>query len=696
MQKIFTQPSGPVAKDGNKQAIARIFGLKKSDVGYLNTDTPVDGYTVLYDPSSQLCWYSGNASGTPVSWTNLSLLVTGRDLRELSLVTTKGTFTLKPAAPITTKVNEETGFSVIGQVNSFAELRNITPEYAGQRILLASWNKNVTPYMQSSFGGGEFIAVSGSATDDGGFIAKVSDGWYWKRVKDSNKATVLDFGAVPDGSTDSMPAAVAMHNWSQSNNALIGIRFPSGTFAVSSHDFTGSQIWNFRLVGSASEFGYFAATTLKLIGDADSVAFNVKSRYMEVCNFTIQNGLNKDNVSRAFYKNTITAGQYNRIKCIYADTLYGKCFDLQDTLDTKIDQLYGQYCTKNIVSTIMSGDPSGSWDHSTAIELSNVNIQHHSATSADDCALFMPRCTQSIMHNVWIEHSSYPGNISEGSWTIDNLCMEGNSQPMYGQWLRVVNSVTDYQGDNSYIDFNSGEIGDYNGVTRPSWVTSLNEAGTVQIQTTGISVDGYLSYKFHTSMYRISNNSGNSVWYRLGVITQPVTGDMARITMIGSRGWDASIQNPTANSSSFGGGAAYIDVQSTDDVNKPSVSWYGEGSCPIYDVKFQRLYNNDYAIYVQLGPWIASCGIYMDISGQGRNQAGVPTKFISDLSVVSDINSVSNIQPSYSNFVIGNGSYGFGMNITTGQLTFTGPDASVDKIPIMVNGNLKYLAFTSS
>ena len=599
-------------------------------------------------------------------------------------------------ATIRSEIASSGGFSNIGQVRSFAALRLLTPEYAGQRILLSAWNEDITPYGQSSFGGGEFVSVSGSAVDDGGFIAKVSDTWYWKRVKNEGDATVLDFGAIPNGETDSITAAVSMFNWSQSNNNLIGIVYPAGSFAVSSYDFSVNQIWNFRLVGSPSEFGYFASTTLNLIGDEGSVAFKVKARYMDVGNFTIRNGLSKDTVSRGFYKNTITAGQYNRIKCIYADTLYGKVFDMQDTLDTKIDQLYSQYCTKNILSVIMSGDSNGSWDHSTAIELSNVNIQHHAATSEDDCALFMPRCTQSIMRNVWIERSSYPGNISEGSWTINTLCMEDNSQPMYGQWLRVVNSVTDYQGTNSGIDFDAGEIGDYNGVTRPDWVTSRSEQGKVLIETSGVSIDGYLAYKFNNSLYRMSNATGSPSWVRLGIFDQSNTGDSARLTLIGCRGWDASVQNPTANSSNFGGGVAYIDVQSTDSMDKNSISWYGEGSVPIYDVKFERTYLNQYIIYIQLAPWVGSCALFFEISGTGRNQQGTPTTFVPDLSTISDITTVDNIQSAFSNVVFGNGTYGFGMNVTTGQLTFTGPDAALTKIPIIINGNQKYIAVTDS
>lgn len=61
-------------------------------------------------------------------------------------------------------LSSNTGFALIGQVESFAALRNINPVYAGQRILLKSY------YEGGTTGGGEFEAVYGSAVDDAGHI----------------------------------------------------------------------------------------------------------------------------------------------------------------------------------------------------------------------------------------------------------------------------------------------------------------------------------------------------------------------------------------------------------------------------------------------------------------------------------------------------------------------------------------------
>lgn len=86
MNKMFTQPSGPVAKQVNKQSIARVNGIKQSEVGILSTTAPIDSYIILFDSITQTSWFRGTATGTPLSWGIANEL--------LDLVTTDGTFSL--------------------------------------------------------------------------------------------------------------------------------------------------------------------------------------------------------------------------------------------------------------------------------------------------------------------------------------------------------------------------------------------------------------------------------------------------------------------------------------------------------------------------------------------------------------------------------------------------------------------------
>lgn len=115
------------------------------------------------------------------------------------------------------------GFKLIGQAPSYAALKAITPDFAGQRILLASY------YTNGSTGGGEFVAVSGTATDDGGTVCVPagSTTWYWKRVSLSD-FNISWFGAVGDSSTDNTTAIQSAMD-AASSYGIATVRFPAST-----------------------------------------------------------------------------------------------------------------------------------------------------------------------------------------------------------------------------------------------------------------------------------------------------------------------------------------------------------------------------------------------------------------------------------------------------------------------------------
>jgi len=182
----ITQPKGMVSKETNKEAIARVFSLRKRQVGYLSTTNVVDSYTVLYDESTQTCWYRGTATGTPTSWT-----ISGNSM---SLVTTTGTYNLNKAVAITSSIlSSPQGFSYVGQVDTFDALRTLTPLFDGAVVILKSY------YSGGKTGGGKFIGKLGTGVDDGGFTA-AGTGFYWERI-DFKEVNLLDFGVYLQAGT---------------------------------------------------------------------------------------------------------------------------------------------------------------------------------------------------------------------------------------------------------------------------------------------------------------------------------------------------------------------------------------------------------------------------------------------------------------------------------------------------------------
>lgn len=60
MNTQFSQPKGSTGKETNKDSIARVLNLKKSEVAYVSVGQPLDGYRVLYDKASNSSYWLPN------------------------------------------------------------------------------------------------------------------------------------------------------------------------------------------------------------------------------------------------------------------------------------------------------------------------------------------------------------------------------------------------------------------------------------------------------------------------------------------------------------------------------------------------------------------------------------------------------------------------------------------------------------
>lgn len=127
MNKMFTQPTGPVAKQVNKQTIARILGIKANEIAYLSAGLIVDSYKILYDSTTQTCWYKGEALGSVTAWDILD--------NTLDLTTSSGSFTLK-LFNIVTNLAEANGLSMLGQCADLTALRLLKFTELNQQVFL--------------------------------------------------------------------------------------------------------------------------------------------------------------------------------------------------------------------------------------------------------------------------------------------------------------------------------------------------------------------------------------------------------------------------------------------------------------------------------------------------------------------------------------------------------------------------------
>lgn len=609
------------------------------------------------------------------------------------------------------------GFSKIGQVASFAALRLLSPTEAGQRVLLSSWNEDITPYGQASFGGGQFVAVSGSATDDGGFIAKVSDSWYWQRVKDVTEATIQDFGGIPDGSTLVDDALVRMFVWAygstdQSNADTLEttvkanqgiVRFGAGQYAIGNVDLTPyGRKQGVKFYGDlTSDYKNIKTTLYTTTGSGYAItAYFLQS---EFAGFNVIGQYNTSTTdSCGFFDNQYAgAPQTFRARAFHTQYLGGYLFNLVDTQDTEITQIYIDNGQGGLVYAKWSGNTSGAWDHTTAVALRDCSIWNVKNNSV----IFLPRCHQAEMNNVWISNCDKPGNISQGDWNFSGVFqLEGNGEAFKAQIAHIAGFQPGTQGDYG-IDYTTGSdeipsswddnsmgVPDY--VTDPSW-----EMGRTYITPTGLEVYyGSVQTNYYASRNSIRNDGADALWYYIGDLYIPSIGQSCLVEVFGTGGYnDASSSNPLMHTydSGFGGGSAEIHVQNKDG-SKLQVSWYGVNSTPVTAVKYTG--NGQYiSLYAQVAAYSPSQSVFVKTDAPARTDAGLHFKFDYNGKEI-DISTVSSTKDASCRFMIGNGaSGGFGIDMDNGSLvagvTLTAPSETTTMstgIPIYIGGT-KYI-----
>lgn len=113
MNNQFTQPKNGVSKETNKEAIARIYGVLKSEVEYLEIGAPITGLSIVYEKETQSTWMNDTATGTIISWSIVG--------PTLSVDTSVGSFMLHPAKVVTTKslADPVEGDSLVGVIQPY-------------------------------------------------------------------------------------------------------------------------------------------------------------------------------------------------------------------------------------------------------------------------------------------------------------------------------------------------------------------------------------------------------------------------------------------------------------------------------------------------------------------------------------------------------------------------------------------------
>jgi amylovoran biosynthesis protein AmsF len=567
------------------------------------------------------------------------------------------------------------GKTHVTTVATISDLRSLEPTEDGQIAVVMEYNSG------TKTGGGVFIYDDSdkSTPDDFGVNIITTKGARWKRnIGNYRDLTVLDFGAINGGTTDSAEAVMRMWNWSQKYHPNIGIQFPAGKFLLSKFDIASKEVARFRVAGDIVTFGYSSATTLVSDHKNGEFMFNVNARYTEITSLIV-NGEStaaaKNN--KGFFKNIIEAGQFIRVSNMMFNNLGGKGLSLLDTLDCKIDQWYARDCTDSVIYGTWTNNPQGKWDHITAIELSNFNIQR----SKEKPAIDLQRATQSFIWNGWIEHSEFPGNLSNGAWSFRGLNIETCDNPMECHYTRLINSQFNVQGGNG-LDFSES------GETWPA--ISEYEEGNVNIESHGIKINGSLSYDYLSSSDKMDNRSDKEKWFYVGELAPSQNTVQTKIRIMGSGAYNSQSETQSGYSARTPEGSAEIYLQKINDTSFIG-SWTGQGSVPVTRVLMQPgSASRKIKIYVKVAVYTGFCTAFIETNDYDRFSKGVRFMFEKAYTPVTDEAAVKALDEAADNCFhqhwSGKAGVGFGFNNDNTLLLKSSEVAAAD-----LGTSLKYL-----
>ncbi|QOI66388.1 hypothetical protein [Erwinia phage FBB1] len=605
------------------------------------------------------------------------------------------------------------GLSLIGTVSNFDTLRTLIPVYDGARVMVRSY------YSGKGKGGGIFVGHTGTQIDDGGFIAAGS-GFYWVREDlNLNNLTVLEFGAYADGVNDDQPAVKRMYEFTlskyarllsgatQSGNTLSGgrsiqlpVRFATGTYLIKPGVYTtyGNKVPDGASDAGQNPSGYYAAGDFKLEGPftqsgrqasvriisdkTDSHVFLINHRRLTVHGIvwdgqqtvaqdettkmikganTITDTVNLVSNKQPFLKNQCPAGQYANITSVQINNTGGVGFDLQDTLDTTIAQIFSSKPALPAIQVTWS-DPNnqfyGKWDHSTAIKLMDCNFQNFMTVG-----VWIPRCAQSLMENAWFEHGYCPFDINNGQWIMNTVCIEDcakNGIAWNSKFVLTNESVptgNKVDGDSgpSSADWGSFKTNpDGSDVT--AWINGY-EVGYAVIQTHGTYLNQPLRYKWLSGIIRGTNNVNSNLWVNIGSLQTPAVGGVWEFEVIAS-GYLSAGTTPLSVTGDRSTGKTIITVQRGSG-SSPKVMYYHQGMSAVKAVKYTPQYNDGIQnLWVQLDTYTGEYSITAKSTGVTRRESGQPSLFT--LSGATQTGTPSGTTDAIARFSLHNGRAGVG------------------------------------
>ena len=532
--------------------------------------------------------------------------------------------------------------------DSFEELRNTRPSATGEVVYLTS---HVAGLYQ---GGGQFVGTLASGTNDYGMIASNGTAFHWDRmIDDLETLNVLHFGAYHDGIHDDHDAVVNMINWSNKQSGNLprnGVRFVQGSILISPIDLTATYRAVFAIFGPTAPSAQGPFTTI-LSDGSDAPVFNVSARWMTIrgvawdgrATATVGSDYVPKDVSNAqpFFQNIVTAGEYFNAESFYATRTGGTVFSLLDTLDTRFVNIETYNTYSNLWNISWSNDPTGNWDHATAVEADNIYITN----SYGDLMLNATRMAQGLLRNIYIKHCLNPGNFENSQWVIDNFYVEDCKQS-FG-FLSNRDITHNIEIVNASIT---------RGSSSKQWLSSY-EMGYLQANNYGMTVRSTISRTWKASLIRGSNNAASPLWVEVGTFNTQTAGGLWKIDVLSRVNYRvANYTRPTSNGS--GGRTAIMLQRGADET--PVVTYSSQGYAAVTDVLYKGITANQSSIWVRIAPYCGEYSFFIRSTGTFRLNTTVTNFNLFIKSGATSLSAPSGYSLAANKASLHNGAAGFG------------------------------------
>lgn len=331
-----------------------------------------------------------------------------------------------------------------------------------------------------------------------------------------------------------------------------------------------------------------------------------------------------------FITNQCPSGCYVKMENLQFNNTGGHGVYVLDTLDSKLNEIFSSNTAAPWIKTGWS-DPAGIytgvWDHSTSIEISNINC-----STPMGPAMWLPRVAQGIMRNVWFEHGTVPFIIDNGQWDMSMVCIEDcKYNPIAWNCRFTILTLSVPTGND--IDTDSPTSGKWNGYlknpdgsTITAWAEGTGQ-GNWLLANSHVIFNCPVVTRSQRGAMRFENNTDNTLWINIGSFQSTVNGSSWKIRLVGGVYYNTSTQQNMLNDKLLGETIIHLGRGAGAT---PKASFYNIGGGVVAAApqhKTQQFNTTIPELWVPIRARVGECTVFVEQTGTIRKEAGTPSAF---------------------------------------------------------------------